>query len=154
MEEYQVSYLFKDQWIAFIQEVQNRICDALESEDGHGRFFSDQWTREGGGGGDTRIFQAGTVIEKGGVNTSSVFGEVTDTMRRQLNLDGDTWFACGLSLVIHPQNPYVPTVHANWRYFELYDSNGDILDNWFGGGTDLTPSFHLFSARIVYHGHG
>ena len=74
-----------------------------------------------GGGGDTRVIANGNVFEKGGVNTSVVYGEVTDTMRTQLKIDGSKWFACGLSLVIHPLNPYVPTVHANWRYFELYD---------------------------------
>ena len=73
-----------------------------------------------------------------------VYGKVTDTMRKQLTLEGDTWFACGLSLVIHPLNPYVPTVHANWRYFELYDEAGSVIDRWFGGGTDLTP-YYLFA---------
>jgi coproporphyrinogen III oxidase len=64
-------------------------------------------------------------------------------MRTQLKLDGDKWFACGLSLVIHPENPYVPTTHANWRYFELYDEAGNVCDRWFGGGADLTP-YYLF----------
>jgi coproporphyrinogen III oxidase len=147
--EQQVSYLFKDRWIAFIQELQNRICAQLEAHESEGRFISDRWEREGGGGGDTRILNNGDVIEKGGVNTSTVFGKVTDNMRRQLNMDGDAWFACGLSLVIHPRNPYVPTVHANWRYFELYDTNNQLLDSWFGGGTDLTP-YYLFEEDVKH----
>ncbi|MDQ6756148.1 MAG: oxygen-dependent coproporphyrinogen oxidase, partial [Bacteroidota bacterium] len=66
-----------------------------------------------------------------------------DAMRLQLGIDGKSWFACGLSLVMHPNNPYVPTVHANWRYFELYNVEGNIIDSWFGGGSDLTP-YYLF----------
>lgn len=85
----------------------------------------------------------GKVFEKGGVNTSVVFGEVTDILRRQLNINGDNWFACGLSLVIHPLNPFVPTVHCNYRMFELYNAKNEVTDRWFGGGTDLTP-YYLF----------
>jgi coproporphyrinogen III oxidase len=77
------------------------------------------------------------------VNTSTVFGEVTDAMRSQLKINGDKWFACGLSLVIHPLNPFVPTVHCNYRMFELYNENDEVIDRWFGGGTDLTP-YYLF----------
>jgi coproporphyrinogen III oxidase len=84
------------------------------------------------------------VFEKGGVNTSVVFGEVTDTMRNQLKINGKSWFACGLSLVLHPVNPFVPTVHCNYRMFEVYGENEtEAADRWFGGGTDLTP-YYLF----------
>jgi coproporphyrinogen III oxidase len=72
-----------------------------------------------------------------------VFGEVTDAMRTQLKIHGAQWFACGLSLVIHPLNPFVPTVHCNYRMFELYNEAGEVIDRWFGGGTDLTP-YYLF----------
>ena len=96
-----------------------------------------------GGGGKTRLITNGKLFEKGGVNSSVVFGQVTDIMRTQLKIDGSSWFACGLSLVLHPVNPFVPTVHANWRYFELYDVQGETIDRWFGGGTDLTP-YYLF----------
>ncbi|MGZ8509313.1 MAG: oxygen-dependent coproporphyrinogen oxidase [Chitinophagaceae bacterium] len=133
----------KEQWISFINDLQDKICQGLEKEDGKAIFVSDQWKRPGGGGGDTRVMANGNVFEKGGVNTSVVYGEVTDPMRKQLKIDGHTWFACGLSLVMHPLNPYVPTVHANWRYFELYDENGKLADRWFGGGTDLTP-YYIF----------
>ena len=117
----------------------------LAEEDGKEIFVTDEWERaEGkGGGGITRTIANGNVIEKGGVNTSVVYGKVTDKMRRHLKIEGSKWFACGLSLVIHPVNPYVPTVHANWRYFELYDEEGNVMDRWFGGGTDLTP-YYLF----------
>lgn len=137
---------FRDTWIGFIYGLQDEICAALEEADGKARFDEDNWERapEGrGGGGRTRVIADGNVFEKGGVNTSVVYGKVTDAMRKQLKLDGDKWFACGLSLVIHPLNPYVPTVHANWRYFELYDEAGYLSDRWFGGGTDLTP-YYLF----------
>lgn len=142
----------KERWINFIRELQDHICSQLEMEDGSAVFMSDKWSRDGGGGGDTRILQAGTVFEKAGVNTSTVFGTVTDTMRNQLKIDGDKWFACGLSLVIHPINPYVPTVHANWRYFELYDADGNIIDCWFGGGADLTP-YYLFEDDASHFHH-
>jgi coproporphyrinogen III oxidase len=89
------------------------------------------------------VITGGNDFEKGGVNTSVVWGGVTDAMRTQLKIEGHTWFACGLSLVMHPVNPYVPTTHANWRYFELYDEDGNVVDRWFGGGADLTP-YYLF----------
>jgi coproporphyrinogen III oxidase len=136
---------FRERWIHFVYELQEHICQALETVDGKALFGTDDWERaEGkGGGGKTRTIANGNVFEKGGVNTSVVFGKVTDTMRKQLAIDGDTWFACGLSLVLHPRNPFVPTVHANWRYFELYDEAGYVTDRWFGGGTDLTP-YYMF----------
>ena len=133
----------KDHWISIIDQLQNNICEALEKADGKAVFQEDQWQRPEGGGGRTRVIANGNVFEKGGVNTSVVFGEVTDVMRRQLNIDGDKWFACGLSLVIHPLNPFVPTVHCNYRMFELYNEKDEVIDRWFGGGTDLTP-YYLF----------
>lgn len=134
---------FRDRWIGFIHGLQDTICGALEALDGKAIFTTDEWERKHGGGGRTRVIAGGRVFEKGGVNTSVVWGKVTDTMRKQLTIDGDKWFACGLSLVIHPLNPYVPTTHANWRYFELYDAAGHVSDRWFGGGADLTP-YYLF----------
>jgi coproporphyrinogen III oxidase len=136
---------FRERWIRYVHALQEKICHGLELMDGKARFATDDWERaEGaGGGGKTRTIVNGNVFEKGGVNTSVVFGSVTDKMRTALNIDGDQWFACGLSIVIHPLNPYVPTIHANWRYFELYNEEGKITDRWFGGGTDLTP-YYLF----------
>lgn len=142
---------FREQWIEYIYGLQEQICNGLETEDGKAKFRTDEWERaEGrGGGGRTRVIADGNVFEKGGVNTSVVYGHVTDTMRKYLHIDGAKWFACGLSLVIHPRNPYVPTVHANWRYFELYDENDNVIDRWFGGGTDLTP-YYLFEEDARY----
>ena len=144
----------KENWIEYIHDLQNRICAALENCDNKAKFFEDAWERPEGGGGKTRVIVNGNIFEKGGVNTSIVFGPVTDAMRNQLKLSpplkgeagrghGDNWFACGLSLVIHPLNPFVPTVHCNYRMFELYDEKGEVIDRWFGGGTDLTP-YYLF----------
>src|SRR6478609_7568903 len=142
---------FRGRWIDYIHELQDQICAGLEETDGKSSFTTDNWERaEGkGGGGKTRTLTNGNVFEKAGVNTSVVFGNVSDTMRKQLNLDGHKWFACGLSLVLHPVNPYVPTVHANWRYFELYNEDGYVIDRWFGGGTDLTP-YYLFEEDAKY----
>ena len=134
---------FRERWIEYIYALQDHICQGLEALDGKAVFAADEWKREGGGGGLTKVIADGEVFEKGGVNTSVVWGKVTDLMRSQLNIDGSRWFACGLSLVIHPLNPYVPTTHANWRYFELYDEAGNVVDRWFGGGSDLTP-YYLF----------
>ncbi len=133
----------KQNWIEYVHDLQDRICIALEEADGKERFIEDAWERPEGGGGKTRVISNGNVFEKGGVNTSVVYGEVTDLMRNQLKINGHSWFACGLSLVIHPYNPFVPTVHCNYRMFELYNEAGEVIDRWFGGGTDLTP-YYLF----------
>ena len=133
----------KDAFVEYIHNLQNHICGALQQADGTAKFVEDKWERSEGGGGKTRVISNGNVIEKGGVNTSVVHGDVTETMRRQLHVQGDKWFACGLSLVIHPFNPYVQTVHANYRMFELYNNDDEVIDRWFGGGTDLTP-YYLF----------
>lgn len=144
----------KDLWVTYIHALQDRICSGLEQEDGVARFREDLWERgQGkGGGGKTRVIAGGALLEKGGVNTSVVYGEVTDRMRRALHMEGSSWFACGLSLVLHPVNPFVPTVHANWRYFEIYDEQGGLEQCWFGGGADLTP-YYLFE-EDARHFHG
>jgi coproporphyrinogen III oxidase len=152
----------KDDWIDFIHQLQKNICAAVEEMDGSALFTEDAWQRaEGkGGGGLTKVIQHGKVFEKGGVNTSVVYGEVTEGMRSQLSISrhGDKekestqWFAAGMSLVIHPVNPFVPTVHCNYRMFELYNDEGVLSDRWFGGGTDLTP-YYLFE-EDARHFHG
>lgn len=139
----------KENWISFIHDLQNRICAALEQCDGKAVFIEDEWQRPEGGGGKTRVIANGNVFEKGGVNTSIVFGDVTDAMRAQLKMNGARWFACGLSLVIHPLNPFVPTVHCNYRMFELYNEKEEVIDRWFGGGTDLTP-YYLFEEDAIH----
>lgn len=139
----------KQQFSSWIKEIQNSICHEVEKADGKERFLEDRWTREEGGGGITRVIQNGTVFEKGGVNTSEVYGKVTDGIRSQLKIEGDSFFACGISLVLHPRSPMVPTVHANYRYFEVYDKEGKVTDSWFGGGADLTP-YYLFEEDAIH----
>ena len=133
----------KDQFTTYIHQLQNTICTAIETLDGKALFVEDRWIREEGGGGITRIMAEGNVIEKGGVNTSIVSGNLPPAMQQAFNVAESLFFACGLSLVLHPINPFVPTVHANYRYFELYDKSGNQLDRWFGGGSDLTP-YYIF----------
>lgn len=135
--------MIKDKFNNYILSLQNTICEALEAADGKEKFIEDKWVRPEGGGGITRVITRGNVFEKGGVNTSAVHGELPAAMQEALKVNGKNFFACGLSLVIHPVNPYVPTVHANWRYFELYDDSGAKIDSWFGGGSDLTP-YYIF----------
>ena len=139
----------KDSWIEFIHTLQNSICEVLEKCDGKATFVEEEWIRPEGGGGKTRIINNGSVFEKGGVNTSIVFGTVTDKMRQQLKISGEHWFAAGLSLVIHPKNPFVPTIHCNYRMFELYNKDMEVIDIWFGGGTDLTP-YYLFDEDATH----
>lgn len=143
--------VFREKWIGYIHRLQETICAALETVDGKSIFRTDEWERSGerGGGGKTRVLENGNIFEKAGVNSSVVYGHVSDAMRKQLEIDGNTWFACGLSLVIHPLNPFVPTVHANWRFFEVYDEAGYLKDRWFGGGTDLTP-YYLFEEDAIH----
>ena len=133
----------RDSWLTYIHSLQDQICEALEEVDGKAKFEEDQWKRNEGGGGKTRVIAGGNIFEKGGVNSSIVWGKVTEAMRKQLNIEGKNWFACGLSVVIHPLNPFVPTIHCNYRMFEMYDENHEVTDRWFGGGTDLTP-YYLF----------
>jgi len=144
-----MSLAIKDQFTAHIRSLQNEICQALEKADGKARFAKDEWERPGGGGGESRIIQNGNIFEKGGVNVSVVHGKLPPMAAQQLKVNGESFFACGLSLVIHPFNPFVPTVHANWRYFEVYDEKGSAMDAWFGGGTDLTP-YYLFEEDAVH----
>ncbi|TDW95732.1 oxygen-dependent coproporphyrinogen oxidase [Dinghuibacter silviterrae] len=133
----------KDRFITHIHALQDQICTALEQTDGRAVFREDRWERPGGGGGITRVIADGAVFEKGGVNTSVVSGELPPAMKEHLKAAHNRFMAAGLSLVLHPVNPYVPTVHANWRFFELYDAEGRTADAWFGGGSDLTP-YYIF----------
>ena len=134
----------KNQFYTYIQNLQETITKALEKEDGGASFKEDIWKRKEGGGGRSRIIENGATIEKGGVNISAVHGPLPDSMQAYFNVGEVDFFACGLSLVIHPKNPMAPTVHANCRYFEMYDTNKNCIDQWFGGGLDLTP-YYLFN---------
>lgn len=134
---------------AFFKDLQNSICTSLEAEDGTGIFREDQWEHHSGGGGRSRIMVGGSVIEKGGVNFSSVKGEVHPRLRQQMNLSETEEYhfsATGVSIVLHPYSPRVPIIHMNVRYFEL--SNGSC---WFGGGIDLTPHYVVPEDASRFH---
>ncbi|MDC1012610.1 oxygen-dependent coproporphyrinogen oxidase [Flavobacteriaceae bacterium] len=137
----------KESFYEYIQNLQDTITQALEAIDGKARFREDLWERPEGGGGRTRIIENGNVIEKGGVNISAVHGPLPKSMQEYFKVKDVDFFACGLSLVLHPINPMAPTVHANWRYFEMYDEKGNTVDQWFGGGQDLTP-YYLFEEDV------
>ncbi len=139
----------KEKFYNYIQSLQDIITSKLEEIDGVAKFREDLWTRDEGGGGRTRVVENGAVFEKGGVNISAVHGPLAPSMQKYFNVGQVDFFACGLSLVLHLKNPMVPTVHANWRYFEMYDKSGNVTDQWFGGGQDLTP-YYLFDEDVVH----
>jgi coproporphyrinogen III oxidase len=139
----------KDQFYQYIQKLQNTIVSGLEKLEPTVRFREDVWLRPEGGGGRTRVIENGEVFEKGGVNISAVHGKLPESMQKMFNVGEADFFACGLSLVLHPKNPMVPTVHANWRYFEMYDDNKNVIQQWFGGGQDLTP-YYLFDEDAIH----
>ncbi len=138
--------LLKDRAREFFADLQDRICVALEKCDGQATFHQDNWQREGGGGGRTRVMTNGAIFEKAGVNFSTVFGEMPENLGKKLNLEGNTnFFATGTSLVLHPHNPMIPTTHANFRYFETKDKV------WFGGGSDITPYYPYREDIVHFH---
>ncbi|SDK75624.1 coproporphyrinogen oxidase [Salinimicrobium catena] len=139
----------KEKFYAYIQDLQDRITSRLEEIDGKAVFREDIWKRKEGGGGRTRVIEKGSVFEKGGVNISKVHGPLAPAMQQYFKVGDVNFFACGLSLVLHPKSPMVPTVHANWRYFEMYDQEGNTIDSWFGGGQDLTP-YYLFEEDATH----
>lgn len=127
----------------FFRDLQDRICAALAEVDGPGRFREDVWERLGGGGGRTRVLAGGDVFEKAGVNFSDVAGQFSEEFAREVPGTGRDFTATGVSLVLHPRNPFVPTVHANFRFL----TKGD--QSWFGGGGDLTP-FYPFREDVIH----
>lgn len=135
----------------FVEAQQQSICRRIESLDGEGQFRFDSWERPGGGGGLTAVIEDGAVFEKGGVNTSAVHGMLPAGMAAALGVEEAPFFATGLSLVLHPQSPYVPTVHANFRYFALGADLMRPADQWFGGGADLTPVYPFEDDARHFH---
>ena len=140
---------------AWLQNLQDVICQALEQADGRSTFKEEQWSREEGGGGRSRVMENGAVIEKGGVMFSAVSGKAPDFLFKERahsdsaqagNHEGLTFFATGVSIVIHPQSPMVPIIHMNIRYFEM--SNGT---RWLGGGIDLTPHYIVDEDATWFH---
>ena len=139
--------MFKEEVVLAYQEIQDSICEGLVQADGKAKFVEELWQRDGGGGGRTRVMQNGNVIEKGGVNFSAVYGKLPEAVKRAFKVDSDDFFATGVSIVMHPENPFVPIIHMNIRYFEM-----DEQTRWFGGGIDLTPHYVIpTDARFFHH---
>ncbi len=128
------------------QKIQDEICAELERIDGKAVFIEDQWQREGGGGGRSRVIRQGDVLEKGGVNFSAVHGAIPDPLKKEFG-ESASFYATGVSIVLHPQNPFVPVIHMNIRYFET-----DSGVYWFGGGIDLTPHYVRPEQARLFHG--
>jgi len=126
----------KEQIANQFKALQDTITKTIENTDGKTTFKEDVWLRDGGGGGRSRVIANGNIIEKGGVNFSAVHGPLPDKIKTKLQVNSDEFFATGVSLIMHPENPHVPIVHMNVRYFELGDGS-----YWFGGGIDLTPIY-------------
>ena len=127
--------------------LQDSICTALAAFDGEGHFQEESWERPEGGGGRSRVMKAGRIFEQGGVNFSEVEGErlPPSILSQRPEAEGQRWFATGTSMVLHPRNPYIPTVHLNYRYFEA----GPVW--WFGGGADLTPYYPFLEDAQHFH---
>lgn len=129
-----------------MRSLQQRIVERLEKYDGDIVFSEDAWQREEGGGGFTCTCKEGRVLEKGGVAYSAVHGPVSDAMKKQLQLEGESFYATGVSIVLHPYSPHTPIIHMNVRYFELNDGTC-----WFGGGIDLTPHYIDPASATLFH---
>lgn len=136
----------KEEIKQWFQSLQDEICKSLELLDGHASFTEDPWDRAEGGGGRSRVIKSGGLIEKGGVNFSAVFGATPPKILEALKLSEAEFFATGVSIVLHPKNPWVPIIHMNIRYFEM--STGVW---WFGGGIDLTPHYVIREKAKAFH---
>ena len=139
----------KEQIAEAYQEIQDEICAGLELADGKGKFQEELWEREGGGG-RTRIIQNGNFLEKGGVNFSAVHGKLPEAIKKAFGVSTDDFFATGVSIVIHPNHPWIPIIHMNIRYFEMPGEAGKEI-RWFGGGIDLTPHYVIKEDAQFFH---
>jgi len=135
----------QDRAAAYFRDLQDRICAGLGEVDGPTGFREDSWQRPGGGGGRSRVLENGGVFEKAGVNVSLVHGAMTPEFAAQVPGEGVEFVATGISLVLHPRNPFVPTVHANFRFLTKGNKQ------WFGGGADLTPYYPFREDAIHFH---
>jgi coproporphyrinogen III oxidase len=131
--------------VEYFRTLQDEICAGLATADSGATFREDTWERPGGGGGRTRVLENGAVFEKAGVNFSEVFGEMDPKFATQMPGEGNTFTATGVSLVLHPRSPHVPTVHMNYRFL----AKGDRA--WFGGGADLTPYYPVKDDVVHFH---
>jgi coproporphyrinogen III oxidase len=128
------------------KSLQDEICSALEQLDGKAKFIEDHWQRPGGGGGRSRVINHGDLLEKGGVNFSEVKGDLPAELVKEYKAENPGFFATGVSIVLHPNNPFVPIIHMNVRYFEM-----DSGLCWFGGGIDLTPHYVVPEDAVAFH---
>ena len=137
---------------AFLLNLQQNICNQLEGLDGNAKFSTDKWTREQGGGGISKVLTKGCVFEQAGVNFSHVVGNEmpSSATANRPELAGRSFEAMGVSLVVHPENPYIPTTHANVRFFIAFKDNADPVW-WFGGGFDLTPYYPFKEDVVDWH---
>jgi coproporphyrinogen III oxidase len=137
---------FRDRVEGLVESLHDETTRFFTALDGGGEFQEDRWNREGGGGGVTRVLVDGQTLEKAGVNRSVVEGRLPEAAAQRLGariggVPETRFFVAGMSIVVHPRSPMVPTVHLNVRYFEITDAEGNRLDEWFGGGTDLTLTY-------------
>jgi coproporphyrinogen III oxidase len=147
----------REEIAGWLKSLQDEICVGLEQLDGEKKFREDKWERSEGGGGRTRVIEDGKVFEKGGVNFSAVHGKTPSFLLKESahsvganqNFAESVFFATGLSIVIHPQNPWVPIIHMNIRYFEM--RNGNEKTFWLGGGIDLTPHYYNEDDAAFFH---
>ena len=147
---------FRGKVISHIERLHDQATELFTGLDRGGSFREDRWEREGGGGGVSRMLTEGNTFEKAGVNRSTVEGVLAPQLAQRIGaqtrgLEAETFFVTGLSLVVHPRSPMVPTVHLNARYFEIAGPAGEVRDAWFGGGTDLTPTYPYPDDAAHFH---
>ncbi len=138
----------REQIAAAFKKIQASICSDLEKLDGKAVFSADDWRHEETGGGLSKVIQNGSLLEKGGVNFSEVAGTLPEVLKKEFGPDAKTFFATGVSIVLHPNNPMVPIIHMNIRYFETEGGK-----KWFGGGIDLTPHYVDKGLGKKFHTH-
>lgn len=131
--------------------IQQNIVNAITTLDGGALFEEENWERPGGGGGRSKVLLNGALIEKGGVNFSAVHGKLPEAVKKSFGTTQDDFFATGVSIVLHPHNPWVPIIHMNIRYFEM--QSDDKLLQWFGGGIDVTPHYVIPDHAKAFHQH-
>ena len=146
---------FRDDVASRIERLHQETTDLFSALDGGGSFREDRWEREGGGGGVSRLLLEGVTFEKAGINRSVVEGALAPALAQRIGAragpEPGQFFVTGLSVVAHPRSPMVPTVHLNVRYFEIADALGQVTDAWFGGGTDLTPTYPYPEDAVHFH---
>ena len=146
---------FRQDVTARIERLHDEATELFTRLDAGGSFREDRWERDGGGGGISRLLTDGVTFEKAGVNRSAVSGTLLPQVAQRIGArasdNESTFFATGMSLVVHPRSPMIPTVHLNVRYFEIANASGEVRDAWFGGGTDLTPTYPYPEDAVHFH---